>query len=116
MMKRLPLQTYSEDSKAGCAAARAQATGAGMKRRHLGRIRDQPGDNRETSSLEAAEGGYAGQQAGESCTASKYAHLKVWDAADERFFEKHVQGLEEEFFQRDQRGLFQRLESLNMED
>ena len=40
----------------GCAAASAQAAGAGMEGRRPGRSRDQNGDGRETSRLEAAEG------------------------------------------------------------
>ena len=43
------------DSRTGCAAANAQAAGAGMEGRHPVRSRDQHGDGRETSSLEAAE-------------------------------------------------------------
>ena len=41
---------------------------------------------------------------------------RVCNDAHERFLERHVQGMEEDFHQRDQRGLFQRIKSLNIED
>ena len=41
---------------------------------------------------------------------------RVCNDAYERFLEKHVQGMEEGFCQRDQRVLFQRSKSLNIED
>ena len=41
---------------------------------------------------------------------------RACNAAYARFPETHAQGLEEEFRQRDQMGLFQRLKSLSMED
>ena len=40
----------------------------------------------------------------------------VCDEAYKRFLERHVQGMEEDLRQRDQRGLFQRLKFLNIED
>ena len=57
--KDLPIspQFTPGDSKADCAAARAQAhAGEGMEGRRPSRSRAQYGDDRETSSLEAAEG------------------------------------------------------------
>ena len=41
---------------------------------------------------------------------------RVCNDAHERFLERHVQGMEEDLRQRDQRGLFQRIKSLNIED
>ena len=41
---------------------------------------------------------------------------RVCNDAYERFLERHVQGMEENLRQRDQRGLFQRCKSLNVED
>ena len=41
---------------------------------------------------------------------------RVCNDAYERFLERHVQGMEEALHQRDQRGLFQRFKSLNIED
>ena len=41
---------------------------------------------------------------------------RVSDAAYEMFLGRHVQGLEEDLRQRDQRGLFQRINTLNIED
>ena len=41
---------------------------------------------------------------------------RVCDAAFERFPGRHVQGMEEDLRQRDQRGLFRRINSLNIED
>ena len=41
---------------------------------------------------------------------------RVCDAVYERFLGRHVQGLEKDLRQRDQRGLFQRIKSLNIED
>ena len=41
---------------------------------------------------------------------------RVCNDAHERFLESHVQGMEEDFRQRDQRGLFQRIKSLNLEN
>ena len=48
--------SHTADSRTGCAAARVQAARAGMEGTREGRSRDQHGDGRETSSLEAAEG------------------------------------------------------------
>ena len=41
---------------------------------------------------------------------------RVCNDAYERFLERHVQDMEEDLRQRDQRGLFQRFKSLNIED
>ena len=41
---------------------------------------------------------------------------RVCNDAHERFLEIHVQGMEEDLRQRDQRGLFQRIKSLIIED
>ena len=41
---------------------------------------------------------------------------RVCNEAYERFLERHVQGVEEDLRQRDQRGVFQRCKSLNIED
>ena len=41
---------------------------------------------------------------------------RVCNDAYERFLERHVQGVEEDLLQRDQRGLFQRFKPLNKED
>ena len=41
---------------------------------------------------------------------------RVCNGAFERFLERHVQGMEEDLRQRDQRGLFQRCKSLKIED
>ena len=41
---------------------------------------------------------------------------KVCDAAYEMFLGRHVQGMEEDLRQCDQRGLFQRLKSMNIKD
>ena len=41
---------------------------------------------------------------------------RVCTDAYERFLERHVQGMEEDLRQRDQRGLYQRCKSLNIED
>ena len=41
---------------------------------------------------------------------------RVCKDAYERFLERHVQDMEEDLRQRDQRGLFQRFKSLNIED
>ena len=40
---------------------------------------------------------------------------RVCNGAYERFLQRHVQGMEEDLRQRDQRGLFQRFKSLNIE-
>ena len=41
---------------------------------------------------------------------------RVCDDAYEKFLERHVQGMEEDLPRRDQRGLFQRLKSVNIEN
>ena len=41
---------------------------------------------------------------------------RVCNNAYERFLERHVQDMEEDLRQRNQRGIFQRLKSLNIED
>ena len=87
-----------------------------MEGRRPGRSRDQHGDGRETSSLEAAEGCHQDRQLMRAVRRENTRGHRVCTDAYNRFLERHVQDMEKDLRQRDQRGLYQRCKFLNIED
>ena len=93
---RLPGRRWRGDAQAGAEISMATAAGRAAWKR-------QRADAQDSQLMRAAR-------------REKTRFHRVCNDAHERFLERHVQGMEEDFRQRDQRGLFQRIKSLNIED